>query len=323
MTTPANKTALVVGDANFDMVLRLPPGDSEADALQDLPSRTVAGGTAGNVAKALVGLGIATRLACAVGRDGHGRFIRQALTEAGVDTRHFHITPDYDTLIITAVVDRSGQRYFARFPTFQHASSYYPPDKLTAADVARVDWLHSSGSCFDHGTTAAAAIQAMGWARQAGLPVSFDINLRPMEDGRLHAAVRDIEQAVALSDYVLGSGADEMTLLTGNSDPLEAALTLSDDHRSVIARAGARGAMVIEPSGAVTHVPAFPVTVVDTLGAGDAFDAGFVACMIDGTAVDEAARWGNAMAALTISQESAGAAITPDMLQELLGNDTR
>jgi sugar/nucleoside kinase (ribokinase family) len=313
---------MLIGDVNFDMVIQLPPGDSEDEALKDLPCAPNTGGTTGNAALALARLGIETRLVCAVGRDGHGRFISRSLAEAGVDTRHLLVTPNHDTLVMTVVVDRSGQRYFARFPAFQHAASFYPAGKLTPADIAQVGWLHSSGATFDHGTTSAAVLQAMGWARQIGIPVSFDLNLRSQSEDRFGSDFADIRQAVALSDYVLGSGTDEMSRLVGLTDPLEAARTLSDGRRTVIARAGAQGAFMIPPSGAVAHVPAFPAEVVNTLGAGDTFDAGFIAGIVAGVAPLEATRWGNALAALSIAREGAASAITRDMLQALLNADS-
>ncbi len=322
MSQFVKKPVLLIGDVNFDMVIQLPPGDSEDEALKDLPSTPNTGGTTGNVALALARLGVETRLVCAVGQDGHGRFISRSLVEAGVDTRHLLVTPDHDTLVMTVVVDRSGQRYFSRFPAFQHAASFYPVGKLTAADIAQVGWLHSSGASFDHGTTSAAALQAMGWARQVGVPVSFDLNLRSQSKDRFGSDFADIRQAVALSGYILGSGTDEMTHLVGLTDPLEAARTLSDGRRTVIARAGAQGAFMIAPSGDVSHVPAFPVKVTNTLGAGDTFDAGFIAGIVAGVAPLEAIRWGNALAALSIAREGAASAITLDMLQVLLSRNS-
>jgi fructokinase len=318
MSPQVRHPVLLLGDANFDLVLQLPPGDSEAEALVDLAPHPTVGGTTGNVAKALVFLGIQTRLACAVGEDGHGRFLRRGLAEAGIDMRHVHVTPNHDTLVITVIVDRSGQRYFARFPPLQHAASFYPPGKLTPENIAEVGWLHSSGSCFDHGTTADAVMEAMGWARQAGVPISFDLNLRFQEVVSADHGLERIRQAVTLSDYVLGSGIDEMAPLAGVADPLEAAHILSDGQRTVIARAGAEGAFRISPSGALDHVPALPVRVVDTLGAGDAFDAGFVAGMVAGVSSLEAIRWGNALAALTISQEGAARSINREQLVRTL-----
>ena len=72
---------------------------------------------------------------------------------------------------------------------------------------------------------------------------------------------------------------------------------MSDGKRTVIARSGDHGCAVITSSGATHHVPAFKVDVVNTLGAGDICNAGFITARLDGRSIVEAARWGNAVAA--------------------------
>jgi fructokinase/2-dehydro-3-deoxygluconokinase len=68
----------------------------------------------------------------------------------------------------------------------------------------------------------------------------------------------------------------------------------------------------------VVHVPAFPATVVNTVGAGDAFNGGFIAARLEGRSLREALRWGNAVAALKIQGDSARALPTCADVQALL-----
>lgn len=79
----------------------------------------------------------------------------------------------------------------------------------------------------------------------------------------------------------------------------EVAITLA-----MVARLGADGAVACSSAGVITS-PGFAVQVVDAVGAGDAFDAGFIAARLRGRDVNEALRWGNAVAALTIAQPGA------------------
>ena len=92
--------------------------------------------------------------------------------------------------------------------------------------------------------------------------------------------------------------------------------------RTVIARFGPDGAIVVTASGDVIPVPAFKTEVVDTLGAGDVYDAGFITAMLEGKSVVEAARWGNALAAISVAHEGAAGHLTREGLETLLASQS-
>jgi sugar/nucleoside kinase (ribokinase family) len=158
----------------------------------------------------------------------------------------------------------------------------------------------------------------MALARAAAIPVSIDLNLRAgIVDGTLSPEyARALWDAVTLADYVFGSVQDEMTLLAPAASEAEALRLLAGDERTVIARSGA-GATIVS-AGRGTTVPAFRVPVVDTLGAGDVFNAGFIAARIEGKPCAEAACWGNAAAALKIGRRGARGAPSRAELDTLL-----
>jgi sugar/nucleoside kinase (ribokinase family) len=116
---------------------------------------------------------------------------------------------------------------------------------------------------------------------------------------------------------VVGGGTDEIGMLAGQSDPVQAARSLAHDERLVIARLGPGGAIACSTKGEVV-VPGLAVDVVDTVGAGDAFNAGFIAARLRGLGVPEALRWGNAVAAFTITQPGARSAPTIDEMEAFL-----
>ncbi len=103
-------------------------------------------------------------------------------------------------------------------------------------------------------------------------------------------------------------------------DVQAAARALSDGQRLVVARLGADGALAAGPlSEGICHVPTIPTPVVDTLGAGDAFDAGFIAARLAGRDTREALRWGNATAALKITRPGARGTPSREELERMLG----
>ena len=318
------KPVLMIGDANFDKVIRLPATDSGIDTLRDLVPKLHAGGTVGNAAIAIARLGINVTLACAVGGDGYGDFVLRALADAGVDIRHAHVVQDRFTLTVTVVIDRSGQRYFAIFPPDNPATLFYPSNKLDIDSITQARWLHACGWLAGYSPIGDVILQAMTQAGRAGIPISLDLNLRlrPGSDTLPESYREAVYRAVELSDYVLGSGTDEFTLLTGANDPIEGAMTLAAGKRTVIARFGPDGAIVVTASGDVIPVPAFKTEVVDTLGAGDVYDAGFITAMLEGKSVVEAARWGNALAAISVAHEGAAGHLTREGLETLLASQS-
>jgi len=87
--------------------------------------------------------------------------------------------------------------------------------------------------------------------------------------------------------------------------------------RTVIARQGEDGALVATPQD-IFHVPAFEARVVDTLGAGDAFDGGYIAAKLRGSDVREAVRWGHAAAVFKIGRAGARGLASLEELKQLL-----
>jgi sugar/nucleoside kinase (ribokinase family) len=144
----------------------------------------------------------------------------------------------------------------------------------------------------------------MQLAREAGVSVSLDLNLR-LESWGLDESLRAVfDQAISLSDVVFGSGTDEIVPYTGLDSIRAGAEAISDGLRTVIARLGSQGAMAVAP-GEIFSSPAIDVAVVDTLGAGDAFNGGFISAQLEAFSLEESVRWGNGAAALKIGQKGA------------------
>src|SRR4029079_11794394 len=115
----------------------------------------------------------------------------------------------------------------------------------------------------------------------AGVPVSLDLNLRiGFRDGGFEQGfLETVERAIAAAAVVLGSATDELAYLGATWE--EAARRIAAEGRTVVARLGADG-VVAFVGDRVAKAPAFDVPVLTTLGAGDAFDAGFVAARVEG-----------------------------------------
>lgn len=292
---------LVIGDANVDLLVRLP--DQHDRRRQPPPPVLALGGTGANTAVALRRLDVAVALLGTVGDDGYGRFVRRELAAAGVDVAPLHTHPDAPTMVVLAIVDPQGEPLLLGWPRRGGAQAQLRPEQVEPALVASAAWVHTSGICLVEPPGREAVLRGLALARAAGVPVSLDLNLRlGLEEDQLEPAfLAALWRAIALADVVLGSAGDELPYLTPAAAPAEAARQLAGRARTVVARLGAAGALAVT-ADTVVSAPAFPVPVVSAAGAGDAFNAGYIAAAVAGRPLAEALRWGNAAAALTISR---------------------
>jgi sugar/nucleoside kinase (ribokinase family) len=280
---------LVVGDANVDIEIRL-PSDGRAATHTNPDPRLFGGGSAANTAAALARLGVESAFAGSVGDDSFGRFAVADLEAAGVDTSTVSVATDDATVAVIAVVQSDGDRLIYVWPPSGGAHSALAPSDAVSAREALLD--------------------AMAAARHAGIPVSFDLNLR-LENWGWDDGFREVvASAVEHSNVILGAASDEVGAFTGIDDPVAAAVGLAGEGRIVVARLGSGGA-VAAVAGEVFTAPGFDVPMVDSVGAGDAFNAGFIAARLQALSVETSLRWGNAVAALTITKS--GARSTPSI----------
>lgn len=317
---------VILGDANVDMVICLPDRASGVLDLTASEPQVYGGGSAANVAVALARLGVAVSFVGSVGDDGFGRWLREDFAREGVDTRGLIMARDAFTPMAIALIDPGGERWIVVWPPERGADLRLRPEDVDLARITGVAWLHTTGMCLRASPVREAVLHGMALAREVGASVSLDLNLRLELWGLDQETRQTVERAIQLSDVVLGSGLEEMVPLAGLDDVEAAARAMCDGKRVTVARLGADGALAAVPTPAssaepaeIVHAPAFPTSVVDTLGAGDAFDAGFIAACLAGGDTREALRWGNAVAALKIERPGARGSPTLVELGAVLG----
>jgi sugar/nucleoside kinase (ribokinase family) len=299
-------SVVVIGDANVDLEIRLPSGP-RPDTHANPDPQLFGGGSAANTAAALARLGVPCRFVGAVGDDGFGRFAVESLAQAGVDISAIAKTAESPTVAVIAVVQPDGDRLIYVWPPQGGAHAALEP-RSTVAAIQGAAWLHVSGICLRVAPARYALLGAMERARSDGIPVSFDLNLRLENWGWDSGFAEAVEAAIEQSDVVLGAASDEIVAIADIADPTAAAASLVGERRVVVARLGADGAVACSPAETVS-VPGFAVPVIDTVGAGDAFNAGFIAACLRDLGLRDAVEWGNAVAGLTIA--GPGARSTP------------
>lgn len=278
MTGPGRARAaagalLVVGDVVTDVVARhgsaLAHGTDTAAEIRTLP-----GGSGANAACWAAYSGCAdVRLLGRVGTDAaswHGK----VLHNAGVRPL---LVPDDEapTATVVALVDASAERTFL---TDSGATLRLSPSDWSPALLDGVARLHLSGYLLFADSSRELAAAALSDARERGVPVSVD----PASAGFLATLGVDRFLSATEGAGVLLPNADEVRLLTGLPDVMDAAAKLSRHVPLAVVTLGAEGALVAE-SGAVTaRIPPVPATAVDSTGAGDAFTGAFLAALLSG-----------------------------------------
>jgi 2-dehydro-3-deoxygluconokinase len=257
-------------------------------------------GSESNVAIGLVRLGHDSGWISRVGADEFGEFLIREIRGEGVDVSEARFDPEAPTGIMFKEV-REGRETRVTYYRQGSAASRLSPTDLNPEYFRGARVLHLTGitpalsaSCLD------AVEAAVALARNHGLTVSFDPNLRWKLWSRDRAKAV-LTRLLTVVDIVL-SGMDEAEFLLGPAGP-EALLDgfLQHGATMVALKLGAKGAWVA--SARERHwIEAFEVErVIDPIGAGDAFAAGFLAGMLEGKPLAECGRLANAMGALAVT----------------------
>ncbi|SHH34227.1 2-dehydro-3-deoxygluconokinase [Jatrophihabitans endophyticus] len=251
-------------------------------------------GAEANVAIGVRRLGFAAAYVGRVGDDAFGRMALDVLRGEGVDVTGVRVDPAAPTGLLLRS-RRTADRTVVEYLRSRSAGS-----RLTAADldedvIAGAGLLHVTGITPALSPTAAKAVDvAVDIARAAGVPVSLDVNYRaalwsPDE------ARPELRRLASRADVVIG-GPAELALL-GGDEQLEHVAELGPTE--VVRTEGASGATAFA-DGTTEHVAAHDVRVVDVVGAGDAFVAGYLAARLDGRSVGERLRLGVLLGAFAV-----------------------
>jgi len=257
---------LVVGDANADLVLRggdIVPRFGQREQLVD-HAELVLGGSGAILAAGAAKLGLDVAMVACVGDDPLGRLIRDELAAAGVDVGAVRAV-DAATGVSVGLVREDDRSMLTATGALAHLRAEDVPDELLA-DARHV---HVASPFLQDGL--APGLRAL--TGRVGGTTSLDPGWDPRERWDVPADAFDI---------VLPN-AEEALRLAGREDgDVEAAArTLAARGPLVVVKLGADGALAVR-GGETTRVPAPRIDVVDSTGAGDSFDAGFLAAWLGG-----------------------------------------
>jgi len=280
---------LVAGEANADLLIdgiaRL---EFEKEKLAT-DMNLVLGGSSSIFAFNLARLGAKVGFAGIVGDDFFGHFVEQRLRWAGVDTHALQRRRKVKTGL-TIWCNQGGKRAGI---TYAGSMALLRARDVPDATLRSTRHIHV-GAYFLLENLHPGAAGLFRKARKLGLTTSLDCNYDPSE--KWDSGIRGV---LKFTDIFFPNETEALRL-TNCRDIERAARELSKLVRIAAVKLGASGAIVYT-EGKRFRVPAVKARVVDTTGAGDSFDAGFLACFLKGGSIEESAHAGVAAGARAVS----------------------
>jgi len=291
---------IALGDINVDVIAHIPyypqPGGDGVARRAQLYS----GGSAANTALVLARCGVDIGLIARVGRDALAAQTLVELIDAGVDGRQIQYDPDLVTGVMFVAVTPDGERTMFGY---RGANTCLDAELLRPDEIARASVLHISGYALLESPQRDAALRALDIAHRAGVKVSLDVGVEAAQ----HLSY-EIRNLLPLVDWIFPNELEAKFITGRTTDQRAVAWLLDRGLEAVILKLGARGC-VIGTSEGVWFIPAFGVEVQDTTGAGDSFDAGFIAGRLGGLNWCASGVLANALGGLAASVVGAGEAL--------------
>lgn len=258
--------------------------------------RVDSGGAESTVAQYLQDLGHPTAWVSRLGDDPLGRRILRSVRDRNVDTSWVRLDPAAPTGVYFKDPGRNGTT--VHYYRSGSAASLMSPADLDELPLTTARLIHLSGITAGLSDSCHRMVEAILERPRPGGPlVAFDVNYRPglWTVDRAAPILLDLAQR---SDVVF-VGRDEAETLWRTTTP-EQIREILPQPRHLVVKDGAHGATEFTGAGA-TFVAAWPVEVVETVGAGDAFAAGYLAGLLDGGSASDRLTNGHRLAARTLT----------------------
>jgi sugar/nucleoside kinase (ribokinase family) len=282
------KKVLCAGEINVDLVLQdesaFPVLGREV-LVRD--SQLVLGSATAILAMGLARLGTPVAFVGRVGDDVWGRYCLEAMAGRGIDLSRVIRGGSLKTGV-TVSITHPGDRALV---TYMGAINALTGADVPDAAMAGLDHLHVSSFFLQDGLRPHLP-DLFARAHRAGLTTSLDTGFDPSGqwDGGLREALREAD--------LFFPNEVELAAITGAAEPEEGLRRLGGGRARVVGKLGRDGAMTLD-GGEVVRVPAYPVEPLDTTGAGDSFNSGFLHRWLAGAPLVECLRLGAACGALS------------------------
>jgi len=283
-----SKKVNVLGDANVDMILNL----SDKTKISD--PKLFSGGSSANVATGLAKLGIPVSFFGSLGNDIYGKHVINDMKSDGIDIANVELSDEFNTAMVIGVVEENSERHFFIWPPKDGAHNNYILDQKSKNSLLDCDWLHVSGISLRFKPIQETMLEAMEICKENNKTISFDLNLRIELWGLDEGFKETVLQAISYSTYILGNLDEEFKVLFNTEEDMLSQNFDSD--QVIVCRKNDKGAIGISNNVKVFS-KAFPIKPIDSVGAGDAFNSGFIYSTLIGNDLQKSIEIGNLVAA--------------------------
>ncbi|MEM2248170.1 MAG: sugar kinase [Candidatus Bathyarchaeia archaeon] len=256
------------------------------------------GGDTSNFIVAVARLGGRAGYICRIGDDEFGASFLDLWRSEGIDTSQVIVERGGFTGVYFISLMPDGRHDFTYFRRGS-AASHYSPSDLNHEYLSGLKVFHSSGiSMAISDSCRETVLRAAEIVREHGGIFSFDVNYRPRLWPPEHARPH-IEETLRMADIVFASKED--MLLLYNEDDVGAIINRICSIAKpeiIVIKLGGEGCLIFDGKEKIM-APGFRVNVVDTTGAGDAFDGAFIVGFLEGKPLGEVGVFANAVGALT------------------------
>ena len=287
-----SKKVLVIGELNVDLIVRgLPSLPALGQELTCTGFSRALGSSSAIFARALAGLGAQVDFMGKVGDDDNGRFMVAQLEEVGIGTQGVMVDPAVQTGVTVSLTYPHEKAQV----TYLGSIADYRLSDVNLDALGGYAHLHMASMYLQTGLQPAFP-DLLRRAKELKLTTSLDPGWDPNErwNGVLFEAFSALD--------ILFVNEHEVTAIAKATSVSQASVALAHYVNLVVAKLGSRGALLAAQND-VLESPAFPVEVVDTTGAGDSFNAGFIyKYVVEGDSKAEALRFANACGAIAVTR---------------------
>lgn len=279
------------------------------------------GGCAGNIAVGTARLGLRSAMFSCVGTDAMGRFLQQELLRENVATHLLKVSNNHLTGLVLLGIDPPD-----RFPLIFYrndcADMQLEKHDITTDELASAKAIVVTGTCLSTEAMRETTHEVVRKAKQTNTLIVFDIDYRPVlwkltesGDGETRylasTEVSEHYQAIlSACDVIVGT--EEEIMIAGNNQQIEKALAniRSISNAPIVMKRGSKGASIFfQDLDQPLNSQAMPVTVLNVLGAGDAFMSGLLRGILHGESWETSSRYANAAGAIVVTRHGCAPAM--------------
>ena len=282
--------------------------------------RSALGGSSANICTALVRQDCKASLVTCVADDAIGRYCLNQLDEYGIDRKHVRSVGGEYRNSLALSESRLDQHQTV---IYRNGAADF---QMNDDDVAGIDYSHyaaliTTGTVLAAEPSRSACLHAFKQAKQASIPLVFDVDYRPYSWASAQEASDVYSHAASLCDIIIGNDT-EFGFMAGHYDNgLAKARELATSSASmVIYKMGEKGAITMTRDKELS-TGIFPVQALKPVGAGDSFMGGLIASLASGHSLHDAVVRGTACAAMVVTRVGCAPAMpTPAELDDFLSS---